>query len=286
MRIVTKGLATASYLYLMGLAIDEELPLMQHLSLLPATCKASPDDMIDSVMKYGSKDETDLGVLIAVLRKTTAQLRVVGEGKELAARVWNAQSTIVLLSALLNCELYWHVQSDSRIEDLSSCTALDVVLSSRLFIPRELKTINDSEKQWIRQHYRDAWELFDNNTRFETAVNSLWSYKQSLRPSVQMAIIWAGIESLFGVQNELVFRISTLAALFLGGGRQKQQEIKKLYSARSKAVHEGKQPSESCVSDSAGLLHALILECVERGCLPNENSLLFGFEEGSAKIIN
>lgn len=143
--------------------------------------------------------------------------------------------------------------------------------------------INDSEKQWIRQHYRDAWELFDKNTRFETAVNSLWSYKQSLRPSVQMAIIWAGIESLFGVRSELVFRVSTLAALFLGGGKQKQQEIKKLYRARSEAVHEGKQPSESCVSDSAKILQALILECVERGCLPNEDGLLFGFEEGSAK---
>lgn len=267
----------------MGLTIDEELPLTQHLSLLPATCKASPDDMINSVMKYGSGDETDLGVLIAVLRKTTAQLRVVGEGKELAVRVWNAQSAIVLLSALLNCELYWHVQSDSRTEDFSPCSAINVVLSTRLFIPRKLKVINDSEKQWIRQHYRDAWELFDKNTRFETAVNSLWSYKQSLRPSVQMAIIWAGIESLFGVRSELVFRVSTLAALLLGGGKQKQQEIKKLYRARSEAVHEGKQPSESCVSDSAKLLQALILECVERGCLPNEDGLLFGFEEGSAK---
>lgn len=105
MMIVVNESAAASYLYLIGLTIDEELPLTQHLSLLPATCKASPDDMINSVMKYGSGDETDLGVLIAVLRKTTAQLRVVGEGKELAVRVWNAQSAIVLLSALLNCEL-------------------------------------------------------------------------------------------------------------------------------------------------------------------------------------
>ena len=99
MMIVVNESAAASYLYLMGLTIDEELPLTQHLSLLPATCKASPDDMINSVMKYGSGDESDLGVLIAVLRKTTAQLRVVGEGKELAVRVWNAQSAIVLLSA-------------------------------------------------------------------------------------------------------------------------------------------------------------------------------------------
>lgn len=144
MMIVVNESAAASYLYLMGLTIDEELPLTQHLSLLPATCKASPDDMINSVMKYGSGDETDLGVLIAVLRKTTAQLRVVGEGKELAVRVWNAQSAIVLLSALLNCELYWHVQSDSRTEDFSPCSAINVVLSTRLFIPRKLKVINDS----------------------------------------------------------------------------------------------------------------------------------------------
>lgn len=52
MMIVVNESAAASYLYLMGLTIDEELPLTQHLSLLPATCKASPDDMINSVMKY------------------------------------------------------------------------------------------------------------------------------------------------------------------------------------------------------------------------------------------
>lgn len=282
MRIVATESATASYLYLMGLAIDEELPLMQHLSLLPAKCKVTPDDMIDLVMRYGSQNETDLGVLIAVLRKTTAQLRVVGRGKELAARVWNAQSAIVLLSALLNCELYWHIQSDSRVEDFSSIAAINVVLSSRMFIPRESKVVSDSEKQWLKQYYRNAWELLENE-RFATAVNSLWSYRQSLRPSIQMAIIWSGIESLFGVQNELVFRISTFAALFLGEGKQKQREIKKLYNARSKAVHEGKQPPESCVSDSAELLQALILKCVERNHLPNEDSLLFGSECDSLK---
>ena len=41
MMIVVNESAAASYLYLMGLTIDEELPLTQHLSLLPATCKAS-----------------------------------------------------------------------------------------------------------------------------------------------------------------------------------------------------------------------------------------------------
>lgn len=212
MMIVVNESAAASYLYLMGLTIDEELPLTQHLSLLPATCKASPDDMINSVMKYGSGDETDLGVLIAVLRKTTAQLRVVGEGKELAVRVWNAQSAIVLLSALLNCELYWHVQSDSRTEDFSPCSAINVVLSTRLFIPRKLKVINDSEKQWIRQHYRDAWELFDKNTRFETAVNSLWSYKQCFDLQFKWRLYGLGLSHCLESGANLFF-VSVLSQL-------------------------------------------------------------------------
>lgn len=83
MMIVVNESAAASYLYLMGLTIDEELPLTQHLSLLPATCKASPDDMINSVMKYGSGDETDLGVLIAVLRKLQLSCALLERAKSL-----------------------------------------------------------------------------------------------------------------------------------------------------------------------------------------------------------
>lgn len=39
MMIVVNESAAASYLYLMGLTIDEELPLTQHLSLLPSLGK-------------------------------------------------------------------------------------------------------------------------------------------------------------------------------------------------------------------------------------------------------
>lgn len=78
MKIVVAEQHTTSYLYLLGASFDRELVLNDYLTLLPAKCSPLPDDMIDSVMKYGSQDETDLGILIATLRKTTAQLRVVG----------------------------------------------------------------------------------------------------------------------------------------------------------------------------------------------------------------
>lgn len=275
MKIVVAEQHTTSYLYLLGASFDRELVLNDYLTLLPAKCSPLPDDMIDSVMKYGSQDETDLGILIATLRKTTAQLRVVGSGsRELASRVWNAQTAVVLLSSLLNTEMYWHVQSSEPAESFSSRAVTNVVVSSRMFLPRDTVTIASSEQAWLRQYYQIAWELLDDE-RFATAVNSLWSYRQSPRHSTQLAVLWAGIESLFGVQSELVFRISTLSALFLKGGKQEQSKIKKLYSARSKAVHEGKQPFIADVSASAELLHALIRKCVERGQLPSEDNLLF-----------
>lgn len=275
MKIAIAEQQSASYLYVLGVSIEHELVLNDYLALLPAKCNPLPDDMIDSVMKYGSQDETDLGILIATLRKTTAQLRVVGSGsQELASRVWNAQTAIVLLSSLLNTEMYWHIQSSEPAESFSSRAVTNVVVSSRMFLPRDTVTITSSEQAWLRRYYQIAWELLDDE-RFATAVNSLWSYRQSLRPSTQLAVLWAGIESIFSVRSELVFRVSTLSALFLKGGKQEKARVKKLYSARSKAVHEGRQPSSTDVVASAELLHALIRECVERGQLPSEDDLLF-----------
>lgn len=275
MKIAIAEQQSASYLYVLGVSIEHELVLNDYLTLLPAKCNPLPDDMIDSVMKYGSQDETDLGILIATLRKTTAQLRVVGSGsQELASRVWNAQTAIVLLSSLLNTEMYWHIQSSEPAESFSSRSVTNVVVSSRMFLPRDTVTITSSEQAWLRRYYQIAWELLDDE-RFVTAVNSLWSYRQSLRPSTQLAVLWAGIESIFSVRSELVFRVSTLSALFLKGGKQEKARVKKLYSARSKAVHEGRQPSSTDVVASAELLHALIRECVERGQLPSEDDLLF-----------
>ena len=91
-----------------------------------------------------------------------------------------------------------------------------------------------------------------------------------------MATLWAGIESLLGVGNcELAHRVSTTSALFLEAGKDGKKQTKKLYNARSKAVHEGLVKDYANVIDSASLLRALILKCVEVEALPEEDDLVF-----------
>ena len=275
MRIIVSDSQTDTYLYLMGIILERPLHIAPHLILEPASCNPLPDDMIDSIMKHGSKSETELGILISSLRKTSAQLKISSKNpEELVKLAWNAQTAAVLLSALLNCEIYWQIQGNTPANCFSSESNINVFLSTRLFIPRGVHCVNEEECIWLEENYSDAWALLDND-QFAIAANALWSYRQNLRPSTQLAIIWSGIEALFNVQHELVFRISTLAALFLGEGKGKQMEIKKLYSSRSKAVHEGKQPNGSDVDVSAKLLHELIKRCVELKSLPDEDELLF-----------
>jgi len=61
-------------------------------------------------------------------------------------------------------------------------------------------------------------------------------------PAPQLAIIWSGIEALFGIDTELSFRVSLYSARFLEPeDRSKQVEVfstvRELYKVRSRAVH-------------------------------------------------
>lgn len=269
---------TVTYLFLMGIKPKRPICLRENIILEPATCCPDPEAMIDSVMnqKTGTCSEIDLGILISTLRQTQAQLLIKAKDiKQIAIHAWNAQIDITLLAALTGKEIYWHIQCDTEAEKFSKDSLISVVVNTRLYLPREVYTIEEDECLWLEENFHTANELMKEK-RFYTAVNSLWSYRMNLNPFMQMAVLWAGIESLIGVGNsELAHRISTLSALFLEDDAKKARKIKKLYNARSKAVHEGKVKNPDDITESATLLHDLILKCVESHNLPNEEKLLF-----------
>ncbi|MBQ9022170.1 MAG: hypothetical protein IJ113_09230 [Eggerthellaceae bacterium] len=80
---------------------------------------------------------------------------------------------------------------------------------------------------------------------------------------------------MFSIQSELVFRISYLSSRFLDLDENGFRKVKRLYNARSKAIHAGISPSVEIIDETAALLHALILKCVSSGELPSEDKLLF-----------
>ena len=96
-----------------------------------------------------------------------------------------------------------------------------------------------------------------------------------------MAVLWAGIEGMFGASTEIRFRISLYIARFLHPDDTDAREhkfglVKKLYSSRSSAVHGSKVKGDlaQSVETSAEILRDLIRQSIINRALPNEEDLV------------
>ena len=106
--------------------------------------------------------------------------------------------------------------------------------------------------------------------RFGLEAANDWRYSTDAR--IAISRLWAGIECLFGISSELVYRLSLMSASVLHPkGPQRRDcfhRVKKLYGIRSKAVH-GDNVSDECLAkgldDSFCLLRDLLLAFVEHG---------------------
>lgn len=273
MSFIGKGIET--YIYLNGIKPSEPIPLGNGLELRPAKCNPDPDAIIAK-----SRSEIDIGVACVFLRSVSACFRVTAQSpKELAVRAWNSQWDAVLLSALHGCEIGCTFQSDVPPEQFSS--ANDFHVTNYHFKGLDLRgptNVTPVKRRWMMNHYHAAKALLDRD-QFREAVHCLSSYRWHTMPRLQLALLWSGIEGLFGVDYELSFRLSLYTARFLSPrSRVRQKAIfdstKKLYSVRSKAVHGGKLKNpEQAVDESIELLRKLIVKCAETKSLPDTSSL-------------
>src|SRR5436190_23926908 len=71
-----------------------------------------------------------------------------------------------------------------------------------------------SDKEWLEKHFKPARMLLANPS-FQTAAHSLASFRWHTHARAQLALIWSGIEALFGIESEIVFRVSLYTARFL-----------------------------------------------------------------------
>lgn len=131
-------------------------------------------------------------------------------------------------------------------------------------------TTNDSD--WISSHYDSFNHLAANSNSFRFALEAAidWRHAADLRSAV--ARLWGGIEAIFGISSELVYRISLLSSsLTVPRGSQRQerfQEVKKLYGLRSKIVHGEQLPQkklDDALNKSYHLLRDLVLLTIEKG---------------------
>lgn len=269
--------ACFSYLYLNGVATDREIRLSDHIQLIPA----QTDCHADLFLGVG-KTDVDISIISLFLPHVKSQLRVKGsDASDLAIKSWNALWDGVLLGALVNGEVVCNLHSDLPAENITKNSKITVTNYQLRGLPKiPTPILSETEIKWIESHYEGAWALLSDDA-YRNAVHCLASYRWHSIPRAQLTVIWSGIEGLFGVDSEIVFRVSLYAALFLEPtSKERQRElfskVKDLYKSRSRAVHGGKMKDNAreAVQESAEILGRLIKRCAELRSLPDTGDLL------------
>ena len=274
MSIVGRGKET--YLWLTGIRPKTSLRLGPNVELLPASTNVTPEQLVAMV-----KSPFEYAITLLVVPLLQSQLRITADDpKRLAIFAWHAQWDCLLLAAVFDTNVLWNLQSDVGADKIGPSDSLNItnvhlsgVNNSSHYV------LTDEDETWLSNHFETARLLIDKPA-FQTAVLSLASFHWHSHPRAQLALIWSGIESIFGIESELVFRVSLYAARFLAPNDQSERsqifaEIKKLYNQRSAAVHGSnmKGDSKTAVRNSAHLLRRLVRRCAESNGLPLLKSL-------------
>lgn len=274
MPIIASGNET--YLLLTGISVNKPIQLGSHIELLPAVCQVSPEQLA-RIMK--NRFEYAIPLLVAPLIRS--QLHLTAETpKELAVLGWNVQWDCLLLSALFDRDVLWNLQSNKPADEIRPGTSVNVTnshLSGVNSLPAYELTSED--EQWLQMHCEPARKLL-GDPGFQTAVHSLASFHWHPHPRTRLALIWSGIEALFGIDSEVVFRVSLYTARFLAPDDESERvkifaDVKRLYKQRSAAVHGSKMKGDLqlAVQESAALLRRLIRRCAEDSELPQVTTL-------------
>lgn len=275
MQITASGQET--YLLLSGISVTRNLRLSDNVELQPAD--TTHLDLPTALSACSHPD--DIAVVAAFIPRTTAQFRIAaGSPRELAVIAWNASWDALLLSAFLNAEIGFNLQSDRPANEISA----DSKLRATNFYMRGITqaaphTVSTDESAWLTRHFQGARTLLDND-RFQTAVHCLATYRWHSLPRIQLAILWAGIEGLFGASSEIRFRISLYIARYLhpddaAARKALFDSVQKLYNTRSAAVHgsELKGDTTQAVKISADVLCKLLSRCATLGGVPRSDEL-------------
>jgi len=228
-----------------------------------------------------TKNYFEYAVALLVIPLVRSQFRITGDStRQLATKAWNSQWDCLLLGAMFDLDILWNLQSDVPAEKISSETEL-IIINWHLsgIVARNEHTLTPEDSQWLRDNYQSARVLVKERG-FQTAVHALAAFHWHPTPTIRLALIWSGIEALFGVDSEVVFRVSLYTARFLCPGDTSERSklfatVKRLYKQRSAAVHGSKIKGDVslAVQEPADLLRRLVKRCAEMRALPTVDSL-------------
>jgi hypothetical protein len=245
------------------------------MELHPASCALEPKIILES-----AESAEEAAAFLLLLPRVCSELRITADDQnDLALLVWNAGWDALLLGATHACQVEQHIESHCSAATIASTSTLRLTNRHLYGWRTKPKEISESDCAWLEKYFSHARDLMSEE-KFKNAVHCLASYHWHPSPRPRLALLWAGIEALFGIESELSFRLSLSAAKFLeptdrDKARLLFSHVKNLYKTRSKAVHgaELKGDMQLLISDSAMLLHRLVRASIEGNALPDVESL-------------
>ncbi len=263
-----------TFILLNGIAVNTDIHLAEDITLQPAD--TSHLDFSSTLSACVRPD--DIAVAAAFIPRVTSQLRIhAASTEEISTTAWNSTWDALLLSAIFQTEIGFNLQSNSAACEISSKSTLRAIHRHMSgFNDNEPYTLTTKDVEWMSHHYHEARNLLKEDS-FQTAVQSFSAQFWNPNPRIKLAMIWAGIEGIFGASSEVRFKVSLFMARFLFPDNEVERKrvfemVKRLYNVRSKAVHGGKLKGEvaSAATESANLLNCLLIKCIETRTLPRE----------------
>lgn len=277
MQIIGKNNKT--YLLLSGIEISRKITLTDAVTFMFAD--TSHLDFHTAISTC--RNPEDIAVVSAFIPRIASQFEIVASNaEELAIIAWNSTWDALLLSAIFNTEIGFHLQSDTEASKIDENSILYATNYHFNGMSNDKYILSDPDIQWVEQNFNNARCLLDDEA-FMLAVRCLSSYRWHSLPRIQLAVLWTGIEGLFKISSEIRFRVSLYIARFLYHNNKEKQlatfnHIKRIYNIRSKAVHgsrlKEKDNDKEVVIESANILCDLIRKCIVNKSLPNEQDLV------------
>lgn len=259
-----------TYLYLNGIKVSNPVSIGDQINLQPANCVYN-----ESVLKSFSSSDISYGTALIFLPLISGQICIENDDSEkLVMLAWNSLWDGVLLGALYDCNVSCNFQANTAAHELQNDSRVEITNYHFHGLTTEPYELTESDNAWLEENFSSARKLLDI-PEFQHAVHCLSTYRWHSYSGARLAIIWSGIEGLFKIESEIVFRLSLYISRFLEPAEKlKRKElfnsVKKLYKLRSSAVHGSKIKgnAEAGVKDSAALLNRLIRECIKNGGIP------------------
>lgn len=199
------------------------------------------------------------------------------------AALLRLRSTTVLFMPLTSDESF---SAPKSLPQTTRFRLLEIWFQRRVPESSPSLVVSQSDLAWVRDTWRSGVELMRSSHTFNLLILALdaAALASPQQRGLELLCLWGALESLFSpARSELRFRISALIATYLEpfGTRRRalHRDIMKLYDARSKVVHTGRDSDYADVSATFALARRVALQVLATKSVPGPEDLedqLFG----------